>query len=38
VVPRLVPLAGFEWGTGTYINPTRPEEAAKALRALSDVI
>jgi UDPglucose--hexose-1-phosphate uridylyltransferase len=37
IVPRLVPLAGFEWGTGTYINPTRPEEAAAALRALVDV-
>ena len=24
--------AGFEWGTGFYINPTPPEEAAKFLR------
>jgi len=38
VVPRLVPLAGFEWGGGTFINPTRPEDAAAALRALSDVV
>ena len=30
--PRLVRTAGFEWGTGFYINPTSPEEAAKALR------
>ncbi len=37
VVPRLVPLAGFEWGAGTYINPTRPEDSAASLRALSDV-
>jgi UDPglucose--hexose-1-phosphate uridylyltransferase len=37
VVPRLVPAAGFEWGTGTFINPTRPEDAAAALRALVDV-
>ena len=37
VIPRLVPLAGFEWGTGAYINPTRPEEAAAAMRALADV-
>jgi UDPglucose--hexose-1-phosphate uridylyltransferase len=25
-------VAGFEWGTGFYINPTAPEEAAKYLR------
>jgi UDPglucose--hexose-1-phosphate uridylyltransferase len=25
-------LAGFEWGTGFYINPTPPEEAAQYLR------
>jgi UDPglucose--hexose-1-phosphate uridylyltransferase len=24
--------AGFEWGTGFYINPTSPEDAAKYLR------
>ncbi|OPY66614.1 MAG: Galactose-1-phosphate uridylyltransferase [Syntrophorhabdaceae bacterium PtaU1.Bin034] len=27
VIPRLTKLAGFEWGTGFYINPTPPEEA-----------
>lgn len=31
-LPRLTRMAGFEWGTGFYINPTPPEEAAKYLR------
>ena len=25
-------VAGFEWGTGFYINPVSPEESASALR------
>jgi UDPglucose--hexose-1-phosphate uridylyltransferase len=25
-------VAGFEWGSGFYINPTPPEDAAKYLR------
>ncbi len=32
ITPRLVKIAGFEWGTGFYINPTPPEEAAHYLR------
>ncbi len=32
VMPKLTKVAGFEWGTGFYINPTPPEEAAAALR------
>ena len=32
ITPRLTRLAGFEWGTGIYINPTPPEEAAQYLR------
>ncbi|MCX6357609.1 MAG: galactose-1-phosphate uridylyltransferase [Candidatus Aureabacteria bacterium] len=32
IMPRLTQMAGFEWGTGFYINPTAPEEAAKYLR------
>lgn len=32
IMPRLTRIAGFEWGTGFYINPTAPEEAAKYLR------
>jgi len=31
-MPRLTKIAGFEWGTGFYQNPTPPEEAAKYLR------
>jgi UDPglucose--hexose-1-phosphate uridylyltransferase len=27
-------VAGFEWGTGFYINPTSPEEAAQYLREI----
>lgn len=29
IMPRLTRVAGFEWGTGFYINPMPPEEAAK---------
>ncbi|MFA5114165.1 MAG: galactose-1-phosphate uridylyltransferase [Candidatus Margulisiibacteriota bacterium] len=32
IIPRLTKQAGFEWGSGLYINPTAPEEAAKYLR------
>jgi UDPglucose--hexose-1-phosphate uridylyltransferase len=32
IMPKLTKVAGFEWGTGFYINPTPPEEAAKFLR------
>ena len=32
IIPRLTNIAGFEWGTGFYINPTPPEEAAELLR------
>jgi UDPglucose--hexose-1-phosphate uridylyltransferase len=33
IIPRLVRIAGFEWGTGFYINPTPPEDAAAFLRS-----
>jgi len=33
LIPKLTRTAGFEWGTGFYINPTAPEEAAEVLRA-----
>jgi UDPglucose--hexose-1-phosphate uridylyltransferase len=33
IMPKLTKVAGFEWGSGFYINPTPPEEAAKFLRA-----
>jgi len=32
ILPRLTGVAGFEFGTGFYINPTLPEEAANVLR------
>jgi len=31
-VPKLTKIAGFEWGSGFYINPVPPEEAAKFMR------
>ena len=34
VIPKLTRVAGFEWGTGFYINPTPPEEAATFLREI----
>ena len=34
IMPKLTRVAGFEWGTGFYINPTSPEEAARVLRAV----
>lgn len=34
IIPKLTRLAGFEWGTGFYINPTPPEESAKVLRGV----
>jgi len=33
LVPKVARTAGFESGTGFYINPTSPEEAAQVLRA-----
>lgn len=32
IMPRLTQVAGFEWGTGFYINPTPPEDATKFLK------
>lgn len=32
IIPQLTQVAGFELGTGFYVNPTPPEVAAKALR------
>ena len=29
IIPRLTRVAGFEWGTGFYINPVPPEQAAR---------
>lgn len=32
IIPTLTKVAGFEWATGFYLNPTSPEEAAQVLR------
>ncbi len=32
IIPRLTPVAGFEWVTGFYTNPMPPEAAARSLR------
>jgi len=34
IMPKLTRVAGFEWGTGFYINPTTPEDAAAYLREI----
>jgi len=34
IIPRLTKVAGFEWGTGFYINPVPPESAAEYLRSV----
>jgi UDPglucose--hexose-1-phosphate uridylyltransferase len=36
LMPKLTKVAGFEWGTGFFINPTPPEEAARFLRTPPD--
>jgi UDPglucose--hexose-1-phosphate uridylyltransferase len=38
IFPRLTRVAGFEWGSGFYINPVMPEEAASFLRDAEDEI
>jgi UDPglucose--hexose-1-phosphate uridylyltransferase len=35
IIPRLTGLAGFEMGTGFYINPVLPESAAAFLRGVT---
>jgi len=35
IMPKLTRVAGFEWGTGFYINPTTPEDAAQYLREIN---
>jgi UDPglucose--hexose-1-phosphate uridylyltransferase len=33
IIPKLTQVAGFEWATGFYLNPTSPEEAAQVLKS-----
>ena len=35
VMPALTQVAGFEWGSGFYINPVPPEDAAEFLRKVA---
>ncbi|HTN71204.1 MAG TPA: galactose-1-phosphate uridylyltransferase [Methylomirabilota bacterium] len=32
ILPKLTQVAGFEWGSGSYINTVAPEDAARLLR------
>lgn len=32
IMPKLTTIAGFEWGSGFYINPIPPEDAARYLK------
>ena len=32
IIPKLTQVAGYEWGSGFFINPVPPEDAAAALR------
>jgi UDPglucose--hexose-1-phosphate uridylyltransferase len=34
IIPRITGVAGFEWGSGFYINPVSPEQGATFLREL----
>lgn len=36
ITPKLTRVAGFEWGTGFYINPMPPETAAELLRGATE--
>ena len=35
IMPRVNQFAGFELGSGTYINPTRPEHCAEKMRGVT---
>jgi UDPglucose--hexose-1-phosphate uridylyltransferase len=35
-MPKLTRVAGFEWGTGFYLDPTSPELAAQYLKAIKE--
>ena len=34
IIPKLTKIAGFEWGSGIYINPTTPEDSAAFLKEI----
>ncbi|MBI4529511.1 MAG: galactose-1-phosphate uridylyltransferase [Deltaproteobacteria bacterium] len=35
IMPKLTQVAGFEWGSGFYINPVTPEDSARSLREIA---
>lgn len=35
ILPKRVQVAGFEWGSGMFINPVAPEDAARLLRQVT---
>jgi len=38
IMPRLTQVAGFEWGSGFYINPVPPEEACRYLKEAKETL
>ncbi|MDD5253455.1 MAG: galactose-1-phosphate uridylyltransferase, partial [Candidatus Omnitrophica bacterium] len=36
IMPKLTQVAGFEWGTGFYLDQTSPELAAQYLKAVKE--
>ena len=37
IIPKLIQVGGFEWGSGSYINIVTPEQSAQSLRAVTRV-
>jgi len=35
ILPKLTQVAGYEWGSGVFINPLLPEQAAQSLRQVT---
>ncbi len=33
IIPKLIQVGGFEWGSGSYINTVTPEQSASSLRS-----
>ena len=33
IIPKLIQVGGFEWGSGSYLNSVTPEHGARSLRA-----
>jgi UDPglucose--hexose-1-phosphate uridylyltransferase len=34
ILPKVTQVAGFEWGSGSFINPVAPEDAARLMREI----